>query len=336
MRARLLVFFVLLTALLVGRANALNIVVSNDDGFESANTRALYERLVAAGHDVIVAAPTQNNSGKGGSIDFLRPITPLTRATRWATVPAGAPGVGVDPQVPTNIFYVDGTPVMSLLYGLDVQAVKRWAGPPDLVISGPNEGNNTGAVNVSSGTVANAQYGINRGIPSIAVSYAGTTGKSYTTLNSGSVEYAVADVVVQLVAVLERNARSHQPLLPYRSGLNVNIPTLTPGAPTPRFALTRIGTATGFGPVFYERLSDSPLAVASGVNLPLPGISLVSAGQTPPSGVQIPADSNPSSEANALGTGRITISVLGGVPEAPLLNELLVGYKLRELLKSKD
>ena len=39
---------------------------------------------------------------------------------------------------------------MSMLYGLDVLAVQRWSAPPDLVISGPNEGNNLGAINNSS------------------------------------------------------------------------------------------------------------------------------------------------------------------------------------------
>src|SRR3546814_6370856 len=54
-------------------SDLLNIVLSNDDGFEAANIRALYTELKAAGHDVVLSGPAQNNSGKGGALDFLVP-----------------------------------------------------------------------------------------------------------------------------------------------------------------------------------------------------------------------------------------------------------------------
>lgn len=38
-------------------ASALNILMNNDDGFESANIRELYRMLVGAGHDVLMVAP---------------------------------------------------------------------------------------------------------------------------------------------------------------------------------------------------------------------------------------------------------------------------------------
>ena len=59
--------------------SALNILLVNDDGL-TANTQAQYDALVAAGHDVIVSIPCQNQSGKGASINFLAPLTPLTTA----------------------------------------------------------------------------------------------------------------------------------------------------------------------------------------------------------------------------------------------------------------
>src|SRR3546814_1687800 len=55
-------------------SDLLNIVLSNDDGFEAANIRALYTELKAAGHDVVLSGPAQNNSGKGGALDFLVPM----------------------------------------------------------------------------------------------------------------------------------------------------------------------------------------------------------------------------------------------------------------------
>lgn len=310
-------------------AAALNIVVTNDDGFETANIRALQARLREAGHDVLVAAPTQNNSGKGGAMNFLTPVTPLAKASRWGTVPAGAAGVGVAPD-DGDVFYVDGTPVMSLLFGLDVVAARRWGGPPDLVISGPNEGNNTGHINNSSGTVNNALYGINRGIPSIAVSYAGATGRSFAALTEGAVEYDVAEVVVRIVGQLEDTAQPHQPLLPKGVGLNVNIPTLTrgQGASVP-LALSRLGLATTYAPVFFEKLSDSALAKAYGLgSVNLPGISMVAPGETLPAGVVVPGDQDPKSEGNVVAGGKVSISVIQGLPQAEQAQESRVGARL--------
>jgi 5'-nucleotidase len=323
-----------LLATQVGAAFALNILLTNDDGFEAANLRALSERLRAAGHVVVISAPTQNNSGRGGFVEFLRPVTPLTRDTRHATVKAGAPGVGVDPVDP-KAFYVDGTPVASLLYGLDVASPKFFAGPPDLVISGPNEGNNTGLVNNSSGTVANALYAINRGIPAIAVSDSRTSGRPYAQLAHGDIEYEVADIVVELVGVLDKNRRKHRELLPEGSGLNVNIPPFTAGnGQSLPFAFTRMGVATAFSPVFFERLSDSALARSAGVNLPLPGISLVSPLEVAPPGVVLPADTRPSSENNRLGTGAVTLTVIQGIPQADRLLEALTRHRLEKLVRS--
>ena len=203
MKATHLLLMLGLTAL-AAPAQALNIVLSNDDGFETANIRALYQRLKAAGHDVILSGPTQNNSGKGGSMNFLVPETPLAKASRYGSIAAGSPGVGPDPS-DANVFYVDGTPVMSMLYGLDVQAVKRWGKQPDLVVSGFNEGNNTGLINNSSGTVNNLLYAINRGVPAIAASYEGTETRNHTALAEGALEYEIADVIVKLIDELEDN-----------------------------------------------------------------------------------------------------------------------------------
>ena len=311
---------------------ALNIVLSNDDGFETANIRALYTKLKAAGHDVVLSAPTQNNSGKGGSMNFLVPVTPLTKDTRYGTVKAGAAGVGADPN-DASIFYVDGTPVMSLLYGLDVVGAQRWNGQPDLVISGPNEGSNLGMINASSGTFNNAVYAVNRGIPAIAVSYAGTTGRSYTALADGAPEYEIADLVVKLVAQLETNKGSDGRLLPSGVGLNVNIPSFATGASSSlQFKISRMGLATDYQPVFYSKLSDSANAVAFGAGVPYPGISILTKGSTPPAGVVLPNDTAVSSESNMLATGVIPVTVFEGVPQGRRSNEDLVTIRLQSLL----
>lgn len=318
-----------LAAMLPQQSWALNIVLSNDDGFEAANIRALYQRLKAAGHDVVLSGPTQNNSGKGGAMNFLVPVTPLAKDTRFGTVKAGAAGAGADPG-DANVFYVDGTPVMSMLYGLDVVAAKRWGKQPDLVISGPNEGANLGAINNSSGTFNNALYAINRGVPAIAVSYSGTAGRSYTALTDDAIEYRVADIVMQLVNQLDAQKGSDGRLLPAGVGLNVNIPVLADGV-TPVFKFSRLGTATDYQPVFYENLSNSPVAVGYGAGVAYPGISFVNSQIAPPAGVVVPNDTAASSERNVVVTGAISVSVVEGIPQARRSNEDAIKIRLEAL-----
>src|SRR5262245_24315964 len=105
MKRLISIFFVYLS--LASNAAALEILVCNDDGFTSANTRALYQRLTADGHLVVVAAPVDNQSGRGGYISFVSPIPaipasymdPYTgrpvvpRALRTYPTLAGAAGV---------------------------------------------------------------------------------------------------------------------------------------------------------------------------------------------------------------------------------------------------
>ena len=46
-------------------AQAVNIVSSNDDGWAEKNIRTLYDSLTAAGHEVVISAPAENQSGTG-------------------------------------------------------------------------------------------------------------------------------------------------------------------------------------------------------------------------------------------------------------------------------
>lgn len=331
MKATHLLLMLGLTAL-AAPAQALNIVLSNDDGFETANIRALYQRLKAAGHDVVVSAPTQNNSGRGGSMNFLVPVTPMAKASRHGSVAAGSPGVGKDPG-DADVYYVDGTPVMSMLHGLDVVAVKRWGQQPDLVVSGFNEGNNTGLINNSSGTVNNLLYAVNRGIPAIAASYEGTEARAHTALAEGALEYEIADVVVKLIEELEDKRAEGQPLLPPGVGLNINIPKVTAGqAAALPFRFARMGKATEYQPVFYEKLSDSPVAVGYGAGVAYPGISFANDVIAPPAGVVIAQDDSELSEFNVMKDHAIPVTVVEGVPQGRRSNEERVKIQLRDLL----
>lgn len=55
----------LLTTALVGSAAAVNVISCNDDGWAEKNIRVLYDTFTAAGHDVVVSAPAENQSGTG-------------------------------------------------------------------------------------------------------------------------------------------------------------------------------------------------------------------------------------------------------------------------------
>ena len=256
-------------------AEARNIVVSNDDGLTS-NVVALYHALKEAGHDVIVSVPCRNQSGQGAALRIGMPLPPLTEPCLNNAAKVGDPAAGpmTRDDVPAgDFFYVDGTPIMALLYGLDVAGKARWNGAPDLVLSGPNEGQNVGSIAISSGTVSNAQFAALRGLPAIALS-AGSNSEDADLTNPVSPE--VARLSVELVAALEDKA-GDGPLLPQGIALNVNFPDQPAGA---AWRATRMGTYNTYAIGFTANMAEdaSPtmraMAEARGVQLPpLPGLS---------------------------------------------------------------
>jgi 5'-nucleotidase len=174
MTRRVLVAVLLLTC--ARPASAFNIVLSNDDGLTS-NVVALYTALKAEGHDVIVSVPCTGQSGRGAAIVMYSTtvIVPDNDKTQIeaegschnGAAPTGAPAVGPFVRAEFangDFYYVHGTPVMATMYGLDVVAKARWGKAPDLVLSGPNEGQNVGLIVNSSGTVGNVQFAAGRGL----------------------------------------------------------------------------------------------------------------------------------------------------------------------------
>lgn len=275
---------------------ALEILVVNDDG-ATANARAMQRALRDAGHRVLVSVPCQNQSGQGAALRFLQPLGPLEQDCLGGIASVGAPAVGVAGDG-SGIHYVDSTPVAALLYGLDVLADAHWGRPPELVISGPNEGHNTGQVNPSSGTVSNAVYAINRGLPALAVSaHRDTAGNA---LLAGE----VAEIVVAMVAELERQRSPGRPLLLAGVGLNVNVPQFAPGeGGALPFARTLVGRESAMVPRFVLDLSTDPAARRRGIDVALPGISFAAGELTAAAA---------GSEALALREGKITVSVIEG------------------------
>ena len=53
----------------IGDTTPLNILLTNDDGFDAPGIMALREALTEAGHNVTLVAPATQQSGKEGSIN---------------------------------------------------------------------------------------------------------------------------------------------------------------------------------------------------------------------------------------------------------------------------
>src|SRR6218665_648808 len=206
-------FLTLALTALMSPASALNIVLSNDDGL-SSNVVALYSALKAKGHDVIVSVPCKNQSGMGGAGQIFTPLTPLTTDCKNGVALTGAPGAGAMTKsgyTGGDFFYANGTPVMATLYGIDAIGMGRWGKLPDLVLSGPNEGQNVGHIVSNSGTVGNVIAASTRGVPGIAVSADTNTTDNTNLANPNSP--IVAGYVVNLLDALQAKAGSG-PLLP--------------------------------------------------------------------------------------------------------------------------
>ena len=286
------------------QASALNIVITDDDGFETNNIQTLFAALKSAGHDVILSAPYVNQSGASAHAAFVTPIKPTTSASAKGKLPAGSPGTG-----PTTIaadqYYVDGSPVTAVLYGIDVLAKAKWGKAPDLVISGPNVGPNLGVGIPHSGTVGAAITAINKGIPAMAV-------------NAFDDNATAAPLVAQItLRVLSATLRQGKVSLPAGTGLNVNLPRLdsTKTAADYPCAFTQIGVASDFGLQFFEHLGESSFAVSAGMpaGTSLPGVSLVA----PYTNAGYSADNHATSEANVLAAGgTVTVSPIQGTYQA--------------------
>jgi 5'/3'-nucleotidase SurE len=116
----------------------LDILLTNDDGFEAAGIRALHAALKDAGHRVILVAPAANASGTSASFT-------------WGKV-----HVVRDPADP-SIFGVGASPATAVVLG--ATALYPAGRRPNLVISGINEGTNTGSLLALSGTIGAALAG---------------------------------------------------------------------------------------------------------------------------------------------------------------------------------
>lgn len=303
------ILYMAVMAVIASQADALNIVLTNDDGYSTPNIRAMYKTLKAQGHDVIISAPLEDQSSKSAGMDWFVPVA-LT----------------VDPDNP-DIHMVDGTSVMAVLYGIDILSKDKWGAYPDLVISGPNEGNNLGIITNHSGTIGAAVTALYRGIPAIAVSAA-------QNHNTEGAEEMIARIAIRVVAALIGRA----PLLPPGTGISLNIPSLArvENSDDVPFVFSEIGTSGRIIPKFTMDLDRDRGFLNWSGNYPdtyephydEPGISY---------GTVFELKSLPETarhpEAQLLPFGKATISVINVTYAAGSKQERSVQQRLRSLVR---
>lgn len=166
----------------------MKILLTNDDGIESVGLHLLCEKLSAKNHRVYVVAPDGQRSAMSHCANFYKKIYVKE----------------VDFQGAAAAYSCTGSPADCVKFAESVLQL-----PFDLLVSGPNNGENTGNAILYSGTVGAAEEGVLCGYNSIALSRLGRDG-SY----DAAVDFFVDNV--------ESLARFRQPNV----FLNINVPDL--------------------------------------------------------------------------------------------------------------
>lgn len=148
------------------QANALNILLTNDDGCRAPGIDAMYQALTAAGHQVTLVGPLNDSSGISAA-SVVMPGQALAVTELAAGKFCVGPPDGYTP--PAGKTSAIGTPVDAVNVGLDLLLKDN---PPDLVVSGSNFGENVGPLTQMSGTLNAAVRAMFKGVPAVAVSTA--------------------------------------------------------------------------------------------------------------------------------------------------------------------
>ena len=164
----------------------MRILLSNDDGYQSAGLAALAAALAELA-EIVVVAPDRDHSGASHSLTLGMPL----RAA----------------QVREDVWSVAGTPTDCVHLAITGLLDRE----PDMVVAGINHGANLGDDVLYSGTVAAAIEGRFLGLPALAVSLTGE--------NPGHFETAARAVRI-LFEQLDQKP------LPADTILNINVPDL--------------------------------------------------------------------------------------------------------------
>ena len=169
----------------------LTVLLTNDDGFHAEGIRILYEELIKK-FTVTVVAPEQEKSGVGHAFTFNNPLHYLAS----------------EKSDPLKGFIVNGTPADCVKFAIGYLLPQK----PDIVVSGINNGENSGLSAFYSGTVAAAREGAFWNIPSFAFSVCKES-------------FAFArDYAAIIPNMIEKIIVANKSLVPSRVYYNVNFP----------------------------------------------------------------------------------------------------------------
>jgi 5'-nucleotidase len=127
----------------------LTVLLTNDDGFHADGIKILHSELIKR-FNVIVAAPEQEKSGVGHAFTFNNPLHCVQNKENESY----------------QGYIVSGTPADCVKFAIGHLLPEK----PDIVVSGINNGENSGLSAFYSGTVAAAREGAFWNIPSFAFS----------------------------------------------------------------------------------------------------------------------------------------------------------------------
>lgn len=171
----------------------MRVMISNDDGIDSPGIQAL-ARAISDIAEVTVVAPHRERSTAGHSLTLHKPLRIYQRSA--------------------NQYATSGTPADCIYLGLR-EIMKT---PPDLILSGINNGANLGTDVFYSGTVAAAREGALMRIPSYAFSLVDSA-HALSKVPRGPMLFEVAAEVAREVVLKTKDIE-----FPPYTLLNVNIP----------------------------------------------------------------------------------------------------------------
>ncbi|MEE6273462.1 5'/3'-nucleotidase SurE [Georgenia wangjunii] len=177
----------------------MRVLITNDDGIDSPGLTVLANVALAAGCEVLVAAPHRQYSGASAA------LTSQEVDGRLVLVDRRPPGV------PDHVrcFGVKAAPALIAF----VACYGAFGERPDLVLSGVNLGANTGRATLHSGTVGAALSAATQGVRAMAVSIASGKPQHWRTA-----ELVTARAFEWLVDQPEDDERV----------LNINVPDIPP------------------------------------------------------------------------------------------------------------
>jgi 5'-nucleotidase len=289
-------------------APALDILLSNDDGQSAAGIQALRAALCDAGHHVTLVAPATDQSGRGGSINTG--ALSSSSAMALTRVSSDACGVQYSLAAPTTPGRYGGTPLDSIRAGLGVVLASD---PPDLIVTGLNQGQNLGQpTSNTSGTIGAALGGVFAGIPAIAGSVGVIPAESATGFPSTQAAFPLAaDFMARLIDKME--AAPGPELLPHGVGmLNINFPV--PYETIGGVVVTRLGKQADLDLPLFDRNAGFPPLLPG--NPALPSCATLADGQACSVGVGVVFLEGPDplfrADTDAFRQGKIGITPMDG------------------------